>query len=174
MFRVCHAFLSAHCSLVVTCGEIANLMALLCVVFHCVFVPFPCGVLGQLWYLIYRFLIFAYLLWNNTVLDADLISTGAASPLIKRRYNPSCTTLTNFSTKYLVMCKVFTDVGGIKYIYHVCPPVRKIIHSLKLVDYLHVQADNPWYNPSCSLGRTLVSSSSDSLNCEHFFCFVLS
>ena len=30
--------------------------------------------------------------------------------------------------------------------YDVCPPVRKIIHSLKLVDYLHVQADNPWYN----------------------------
>ena len=27
-----------------------------------------------------------------------------------------------------------------------CPPVPKIIHSLKLVDYLHVQADNPWYN----------------------------
>ena len=27
-----------------------------------------------------------------------------------------------------------------------CPHVRKIIHSLKLVDYLHVQADNPWYN----------------------------
>ena len=26
-----------------------------------------------------------------------------------------------------------------------CPPVRKIIHSLKLVDYLHVQADNPWF-----------------------------
>ena len=25
-------------------------------------------------------------------------------------------------------------------------PVRKIIHSLKLVDYLHVQVDNPWYN----------------------------
>ena len=27
-----------------------------------------------------------------------------------------------------------------------CPPVRKIIHSLRLVDYFHVQADNPWYN----------------------------
>ena len=27
-----------------------------------------------------------------------------------------------------------------------CPPVRKIIHSLKLVGYLHVQADNTWYN----------------------------
>ena len=44
------------------------------------------------------------------------------------------------------MCKAYTDVGGIKYLYHVCPPVRKIIHSLKLVDYLHVQADKPWYN----------------------------
>ena len=54
------------------------------------------------------------------------------------------TTLTNFRTKYRVMCKVSTDLGGIKY--HVCPPVREIIHSLKLVDYLHVQADNPWYN----------------------------
>ena len=50
-------------------------------------------------------------------------------------------TLTNFSMKYLVMCKVYTDVGVLKYLYsHVCPPVCKIIHSLKLVDYLHVQA----------------------------------
>ena len=54
--------------------------------------------------------------------------------------------LYNFSTKYFVMCKIYTDVGGIKQLYHVCPPVRKIIHSLRLVDYLHVQADNPWYN----------------------------
>ena len=44
------------------------------------------------------------------------------------------------------MCKVYTYVGGIKYLYHVCPPVRKIIHSLTLVDSLQVQADNPWYN----------------------------
>ena len=29
---------------------------------------------------------------------------------------------------------------------YLCPPVRKIIPSLKLVDYLHVQADNPRYN----------------------------
>ena len=58
----------------------------------------------------------------------------------------NCTTFTIFSMKYLVMCKVYTDVGGIKQLYHVCPPVRKIIHSLKLVEYLHVQADNPWYN----------------------------
>ena len=49
---------------------------------------------------------------------------------------------TNFSTKYLVMFKVYSDVGGIKLLYHDCPPVRKIIHSLKLVVYLHVQADD--------------------------------
>ena len=44
------------------------------------------------------------------------------------------------------MSTVYTDVDGIKWLYYVCPPVRKIIHSLKLVDYLHVQADNPLYN----------------------------
>ena len=46
-------------------------------------------------------------------------------------------------------------------VYHVCPPLRKIIHSLKLVDYLHVQADNPWYNfylnPSVYLAGTFLS-----------------
>ena len=28
----------------------------------------------------------------------------------------------------------------------VCPRVREIIHSLKLVDFLLVQADKPWHN----------------------------
>ena len=50
------------------------------------------------------------------------------------------TTLTNVSTKYLVICKVYTDVDGIKELYHDCQSVRNIIHYLKLVDYLHVQA----------------------------------
>ena len=52
MFRVCYAFLSVHCSLVVTCREKASLLALLDVMFSCVFITFPCGVLGQVWYLI--------------------------------------------------------------------------------------------------------------------------
>ena len=43
IFCICHAFLSAHCSLVVTCFKRADLLALLCVMF-CVFVNFPCGV----------------------------------------------------------------------------------------------------------------------------------
>ena len=46
MFRVCNAFLSVQCSLVV------NLLALLCVMFICLFVTVLCGVLGQVWYLI--------------------------------------------------------------------------------------------------------------------------
>ena len=52
MFRVCHAFLSVHCRLVVTCWERVNLLALLYVMLSCYFVTFPCGVLGQVWYLI--------------------------------------------------------------------------------------------------------------------------
>ena len=44
--------MSVPCSLVITCWERADLLALLCVMFHCVFVPFPNGDSGQVWYLI--------------------------------------------------------------------------------------------------------------------------
>ena len=37
MFPVCHAVLSVHCSLVVTCWEKAHLLALLYVMFSCGF-----------------------------------------------------------------------------------------------------------------------------------------
>ena len=43
----CHAFASVHCCLVVTCWERADLLAP-----DFVFVTFPCGNLGQVWYLI--------------------------------------------------------------------------------------------------------------------------
>ena len=46
VFRVCHAVLSVHCSLVVTCLERAGLLALLYVMFSYVFVTFPSGILG--------------------------------------------------------------------------------------------------------------------------------
>ena len=36
----------------VTCWKRANLLALLYVMFSCVFITFPCGVLGQVWSLI--------------------------------------------------------------------------------------------------------------------------
>ena len=49
MLRVCHVFLSVHCNLVVTCWERVDLLALLFVMFHCVFVTYPCGVPGQVW-----------------------------------------------------------------------------------------------------------------------------
>ena len=68
---------------------------------------------------------------NREVMDVAKFNVAKACTFLY-------TTLTNFSTKYLVMCKVYTGVGGIKYLYHVCPPVRKEVHSLKLVDYLYV------------------------------------
>ena len=45
-------FASVHCCLVVICWERADILSLLCVMFSCVFVTFPYGILGQVWYLI--------------------------------------------------------------------------------------------------------------------------
>ena len=36
----------------VTCWERADLLAVVCDVYNCVLVTFPCGTLGQVWYLI--------------------------------------------------------------------------------------------------------------------------
>ena len=49
---VCHTVLSDPCGLEVTCWERDDFLALLCVMFSCVFVTFPCGALGRVWYLI--------------------------------------------------------------------------------------------------------------------------
>ena len=52
MSCVFHAFVSVHCCLMVTCWVGLNSW-LLFVMFNCVvFVTFPCGILGQVWYLI--------------------------------------------------------------------------------------------------------------------------
>ena len=58
---------------------------------------------------------------------------------------PHLPEIANFSTKYFQLGKVYTAEGGIIVI-PFCPPVREIIHSLKLADYLLVQANKPWYN----------------------------
>ena len=54
MFYVCpyYTVLSVPCSLVITCWDGADLSALLCVMFPCVLVTFPCGVSGQVRYFI--------------------------------------------------------------------------------------------------------------------------
>ena len=52
--RLCLKFVSLscfRCCLVVTCWERAG-KGLLFVMFDCDFVTFPCGILGQVWYLI--------------------------------------------------------------------------------------------------------------------------
>ena len=48
---VCPAFASVHCWLVVTCWERADLLALVGDV-YCIFVTYPCGIMGKVWYLI--------------------------------------------------------------------------------------------------------------------------
>ena len=54
MFHVClyYTVESVPCSLVIACWERADLLALLRVMFPCVFVTFPYGVLGHVWCLI--------------------------------------------------------------------------------------------------------------------------
>ena len=54
VFRVClcYTVLFVPFSLVFTCLERADLLALLFVMFSCVFVTFPYGVPGQVWYMI--------------------------------------------------------------------------------------------------------------------------
>ena len=53
LFHVClhYTVLFVPCSLVITFWERANLFALLCIMFSCVFVGFPYGVSGQVWYM---------------------------------------------------------------------------------------------------------------------------
>ena len=51
---VSRAFASVHCCLVLTCWERADLLAHVGDV-YCIFVTFPCGILGQVWYLIVSF-----------------------------------------------------------------------------------------------------------------------
>ena len=55
---LCLVFLmcaSVHCCFVVTCWERADLLALVGDV-YCIFVAFPCCILGQVWYVIVSFL----------------------------------------------------------------------------------------------------------------------
>ena len=51
---ISHAFASVHSCFVVSCWERYDLLALVCDV-YCNFVTFPCGILGQVWYLIVSF-----------------------------------------------------------------------------------------------------------------------
>ena len=49
-----HVFVSAHCCIVVTCWKRADFLAHVGDV-YCIFVTFPCGILGQVRYLIVSF-----------------------------------------------------------------------------------------------------------------------
>ena len=100
LFSVCHAFLSVHCSLVVTCWGRANLLALLCVMFSCVFVTYPCGVLGQVWYKI----ILIPGLWLLTYFPSEMIAKlkytqNTAQQNKDQTLNPHKTTITTINNE---------------------------------------------------------------------------
>ena len=67
MSCVYHAFVPVHCCLVVTSWERADLLALVGDV-YCIFVTFPCGILGQVWYLIVSFPDLCHLSYSNCIL----------------------------------------------------------------------------------------------------------
>ena len=54
MSCVSHSFAPVHCCLVVNCLERTDLVTLVGFV-TCIVVSFPCGILGQVWYLIVLF-----------------------------------------------------------------------------------------------------------------------
>ena len=56
------------------------------------------------------------------------------------------TIFTNFSMYFIVVCRVYTVLGGINSYTMFVHLYVEIIHSLKLVDHFNVQADDPWYN----------------------------
>ena len=66
---VSHAFPSAHCCLVVTCWERADLLALAGDV-YCIFISFPCDIMGQVWYLVVSFPDLCRLSYFLVTLDA--------------------------------------------------------------------------------------------------------
>ena len=62
VFCLCHTAMSVSFSLDDNCWEKAEVLALLYVMFSCVFVTFPYTVLSQVWYMIVSFLIFSFFL----------------------------------------------------------------------------------------------------------------
>ena len=61
MSCVSHAFASVHCCTVATCWKRAVLLALVGDVYCILFVTFPCGILGQVWYKMYVIVLFPHL-----------------------------------------------------------------------------------------------------------------
>ena len=81
-----HAFVSVHCCLVVTCWERAGLLALVGDV-YCIFVTFPCGILGQVWYFIVSFPDRCRLSYFNSKAP---IMIGFFSSVMREFYDNAC------------------------------------------------------------------------------------
>ena len=116
--------LSIQFSLVVTCWERVDFLALLCVMIYCVFVTSPCGVLGQVWCLIVLIpdlclLSYFHIVYLLTVLSLYLncgiflhiksfltnqyILNALMSPKKHQSYNILTFATPNYSTNLLIM-----------------------------------------------------------------------
>ena len=83
MFHVClyyNTVLSVPCILVITCFERTDLLALLCVMFPCVYVTFPYSVSGQMWYLIVSIPDLCLLLYSGNTHVPQTETTGQLKP----------------------------------------------------------------------------------------------
>ena len=87
--------MSVHCSLVVTCFDMAGLLALLFAMFYCVFVTFPCGVLGQVWCLIV------------SIFDLCLFFTSNQPTLLRSKSFSLVTLLSSSIARRRVKCKIY-------------------------------------------------------------------
>ena len=67
---VSHAIASVHCCLVVTCSERAHLLVLVGDV-YCIFVTFPCGIMGQVLYLVVSFLDLCHLSYFKPLITRE-------------------------------------------------------------------------------------------------------
>ena len=74
MFHIClyYTALSVSCSLVITCWERTDPFALLCVMFPCVFVSSPYGVLGKVWYLIVSIPALCLLFFSTCLVTSEI------------------------------------------------------------------------------------------------------
>ena len=107
MSCVCHAFASVHCCLVVTCWETADLLALVCDV--CVFVTFPCGILGQVLYLIVSIPVLCHLSYYiANSMDPDQTAPGAWGSLMFVSMKRSSLVCNRCKQQHLLARKIVT------------------------------------------------------------------
>ena len=104
---LCYNVMFVSCGLVVNCWEGADPLALLYVMFSCVFVTFPYGVLGQVWYLIVSI---PFLLCSKeyctqfTKTENEKFKSFVVPTLLKRRQSSTRTSTFTIQKAAVISC----------------------------------------------------------------------